>query len=238
MKLTFPLNTYTLTQGFGADPIAAVDTWYGSTLVRTGQHVYQVLAGQLGHNGLDLAAPRGTPIYAIHDGWLIEQTAKETGYGLRITHRFEADGHSWMAVYGHMERLENPTTFPFNWTLKQYPVKAGQVIGYVDSTGASTGDHLHLSLYPMNADSSKFLPNNGFGGAIDPMPYLKGITMVYFAHVKDTQEYGFVEETPYTKVYNRGTNETDIKFMAAKFGLNVLKTDGSIDFSRAKDISL
>lgn len=238
MKLTFPLKNYTLSQSFGADPVPDRDTWYGSFLVKAGQHVYQVLANQLGHNGVDLAAPRNEPIKAVYEGWIIERLGKNTGFGLRISHRFEAEGMSWMAVYGHMDHFAQDTEFNYNWDLKTHPVKAGQVIGYVDSTGASTGDHLHLSLYPMNKDGSKFLTTNGFGGAIDPMPYLKGDNMVYFAHKLGSQEYGFIEVTPFTEIYHRGTNEEDIKFQAAKFGLNITKADGTIDFTRAKDISI
>lgn len=238
MNLYFPLKTYMVNQPFGADPVPTRDTWYGDYLVKAGQHVYQILAKQIGHNGIDLGAPRNEPIYAIHGGWIIERVGRGTGYGLRIGQRFEADGRSWLAVYGHMDHFKNPDEFDYNWRLKLFPVKAGEVIGYVDSTGASTGEHLHLSLYVMNDDGSKFLPTNGFGGAIDPMPYLQGDFMVYFAHIAGTQEYGFVEETPFTKVYNRGTNESDIKFMAAKFGLNVTKADGTIDFTRAKDITI
>jgi len=133
--------------------------------------------GLKGHNGTDFKAPRGTPIKAIHDGWIIEQTARETGFGLRITQRIEFDGQYFMVVYGHMERLESDQNIPYDWNNKQYPVKAGQVIGYVDSTGFSTGDHLHLGLYPQDKDGNKLYSNNGYGGAIDAEPYFKGNIM-------------------------------------------------------------
>jgi len=223
MKLQWPLTGHeeaSISQGFG--PMGLDYAQFGL----------------LGHNGLDFPANLGTPIHAAFEGWIVEQVAKDTGFGLRITQRIEADGRSWLLIYGHMERLQDPTTFAYDFNFKGRHVYAGDVIGYVDSTGFSTGNHLHLGLYPMNEDGTYVLKTNGFGGAVDPLPYLKGDFMVYFAHVSGTQEYGFVEETPFTKVYNRGVNENDIKFMAAKFGLNVTKDDGSIDFSRAKDISI
>jgi murein DD-endopeptidase MepM/ murein hydrolase activator NlpD len=160
-----------LSHDFGNDPIASVDTWYGSTLVRKGQHVYQVLAGQDGHNGWDIAAPLGEPIYAPCNGWLVEQTAKETGYGLRVTMRAEAGGMHFMLVFGHMQRLELNQTFGYDWNNKTRPVRAGQAIGYVNSTGASTGNHLHFSVYPMKINGEKAIIN-GFGGAVDPTGYM------------------------------------------------------------------
>lgn len=160
-----------LTQSFGNNPIATQDTWFGNTLVKKGQYIYKVLANQDGHNGIDIAAPQNTPIYAPCDGWLIEQTAKDTGFGLRNTMRAEYGGQHFMLVFGHQDHFSNNTNIPYNWNLKSYPITAGDVIGYVDSTGASTGDHLHWSVYLMKINGEKVFPSNGFGGAIDPHEY-------------------------------------------------------------------
>ena len=160
-----------LTQLFGNDPVVSKDTWFGKILVRKGQHVYRVLANQAGHNGIDIAAARGEPIYCPADGWIIEQVAKDTGLGLRISIRHEVGGEFFFTTYGHMERLEMDKNVSWNWSNKQYPVRAGQVIGYVDSTGYSTGDHLHWSLYPVNSAGAKLHPDNGYGGAVDPFLY-------------------------------------------------------------------
>jgi hypothetical protein len=192
----------------------------------------------VGHNGLDLAANLGEEVRAAYDGVIIERLSKDTGFGKRISIRHLADGRSWFTVYGHLQRFVDPNEFEWDWDKKNVRVKKGEIIGYADSTGFSTGNHLHFGLYPMNEDGTSFLKNNGYGGAVDPLSYLKGLPMIYFAHVEGTSEFGFVEESPYTKVYYRGTNESDIPFQAAKFGLNVTKVDGSIDFSRAKDIKI
>lgn len=122
------------------------------------------------HNGVDFPAPKGTPIIAVADGYIIEQTAKDTGYGLRICLKFSLDGKLYVAVYGHMERLEDPTTFAWNFTNGK-TVKKGHVIGYVDSTGFSTGNHLHFGMYEYDAQGNKLNSNNGDGGAMDPMPF-------------------------------------------------------------------
>ncbi len=127
--------------------------------------------GLAGHNGIDIAAPKGTPILAPCDGWICEQTSKDTGYGLRITMRAENQGQYFQLVFGHMERLENPVTFPYDWNDKTRPVQTGQVIGYVNSTGFSTGNHLHLTLTPKKINGENAIINN-YGGAVDPVPYM------------------------------------------------------------------
>lgn len=175
-RMTVPvLDDVLITQLFGNDPIATQDTWYGNKLVKKGEHVYKILANQSGHNGIDIMCNKGTPIYAPADGWIIEQVAKDTGYGLRISIRHEVlvNGvtHYFFTVYGHMEKLEIDKNIGWNWNSKVYPVKMGQVIGYVDSTGYSTGDHLHWSLYPVLQNGNKLFPNNGFGGAVDPFEH-------------------------------------------------------------------
>lgn len=145
--------------------------------------------GLLGHNGLDYVAAKGTKIYAACDGWIVEQTSKETGYGLRITHRAGMDGRYYMILYGHMERLEKPFDMTWNWNDKSYPVKAGQLIGYVDSTGFSTGHHLHFGLFEMDSNGNRLNINNGYGGAINPTSFMAGeLEKPYMAQFK-TQNY-------------------------------------------------
>lgn len=86
------------------------------------------------HGGLDMAAPSGTPIYAITDGEII--SAKyESGYGNKIILRHEDGTETW---YCHQSAFE----------ITSGEVKAGELIGYVGSTGNSTGPHLHLEVHP------------------------------------------------------------------------------------------
>lgn len=225
------LDDVIISQYFGNDPIAERDTWYGNKLVKKGQHVYQVLAGQAGHNGIDIVADRGKPIYAPADGWLIEaQTG--AGLGIRASLRHEVDGRFFFTSYGHMEKLNVPVT-TWNWKNKAIPIKLGQIIGFVDSTGYSTGDHLHWSLYEVDANGNKLYQNNGFGGAVDPFLYghKKDIPMSnsIFVHKAGTSEYGF---------YLPDTSGEAAKDMALNLGLDILKADGSIDFSKAKEMEL
>jgi murein DD-endopeptidase MepM/ murein hydrolase activator NlpD len=115
----------------------------------------------------------GTPIYAIAKGFIIEQVSKDTGFGLRVSQRVSVGGRHYLVVYGHMERVETPGNVPYNWKNKSRPVKEGQIIGYVDSTGFSTGNHLHLGMYEQLEDGTRLNINNGYQGAINPEPFLK-----------------------------------------------------------------
>ncbi|NBP74075.1 MAG: M23 family metallopeptidase, partial [Alphaproteobacteria bacterium] len=87
------------------------------------------------HRGVDFAAPTGTPIYAAGDG-VISYRGRKGGYGnyIRIRH---AGGFN--SAYAHMSRFRKGVTLGSR-------VKQGEVIGYVGSTGRSTGPHLHYEI--------------------------------------------------------------------------------------------
>ena len=87
------------------------------------------------HTGVDYGAPRGTPIVAAGDG-TIDFADRKGGYGnyIRIRH---ANGYA--TAYGHMTRFASGSK-------PGARVKQGQVIGYVGSTGRSTGPHLHFEV--------------------------------------------------------------------------------------------
>lgn len=88
-----------------------------------------------GHQGIDYAAPKGTPIRATAPG-KIAFIGVQNGYGKVI---FVDHGNAYSTVYAHQSRFKNG--------LKQgADVEKGQIIGYVGSTGTSTGSHLHYEL--------------------------------------------------------------------------------------------
>ena len=94
------------------------------------------------HRAIDYAAPIGTPILATGDG-VVKRASYNGGYGHFISIRHN---DTWVTQYAHLSR---------------YAVKAGarveqgQVIGYVGSTGFSTGPHLH---YEMVKNGTKVNP--------------------------------------------------------------------------------
>ncbi len=95
-----------------------------------------IFQGIHGQNGVDLAAARGTPIYAAADGVVIivRNSGWNGGYGnyVVITH-----SNGTQTLYSHMKNAI---------TSYGQSISAGQVIGYVGSTGRSTGPHLHFEV--------------------------------------------------------------------------------------------
>ena len=87
------------------------------------------------HKGVDFAAPKGTPIYAGGNG-VIEFVGNNGGYGkyIRIRHNNE-----YKTAYAHLSRFKKGIS-------KGTRVNQGEIIGYVGSTGNSTGPHLHYEI--------------------------------------------------------------------------------------------
>ena len=120
------------------------------------------------HTGVDWAAPMGTPVYASGNG-VIEKMGWEGGYGryIRVRH-----ANGYQTAYGHM------SAFARNMT-EGKRVRQGQIIGYVGSTGLSTGAHLHYEI----------IVN---GRHVDPMKFrlprgrvLEGGTLASFEQERD-----------------------------------------------------
>ncbi|RGP42019.1 Lysostaphin [Altererythrobacter insulae] len=111
-----------------------------------GMRTHPVLGSRRKHKGIDLAAPTGTPIYATADG-MVGRAEWFSSYGLYI----EIDhGAELETRYAHMSRL---AVAEGQWVSK------GDLIGYVGSTGRSTGPHLH---YEVRVS----------GVAVNPIPYM------------------------------------------------------------------
>jgi murein DD-endopeptidase MepM/ murein hydrolase activator NlpD len=87
------------------------------------------------HKGLDFAAPQGTPVYATGDGTVSVAGYSDAGYGnhVRINH-----GYGYETLYGHMVRVK---------ARQGQKVTRGEVIGWVGSTGKSTGPHCHYEVH-------------------------------------------------------------------------------------------
>ena len=99
------------------------------------------------HKGIDMAGPVGTPIYATADG-IVGRAQWVGGYGkyIEINH-----GNEIQTRYGHMSRL--------NVEANQR-VKGGDLIGFMGSTGRSTGSHLHYEVRIA-------------GEAVNPVPFMQ-----------------------------------------------------------------
>lgn len=86
------------------------------------------------HAGLDFAAPSGTPIYATADGIVQAAGFNTDGYGNKVVINH---GYGYQTLYGHMVRVKAKVG---------QRVNRGEVIGYIGSTGKSTGPHCHYEV--------------------------------------------------------------------------------------------
>jgi hypothetical protein len=118
----------------------------GSISSPFGWRVHPITGKNRFHSGLDIAASRGTPIYAVQPGWVVF-SGTYAGYGNLVVIE-HADGlHTW---YGHSSVILKQSG---EW------VNAGDNIALVGSTGNSTGPHLHFEVRIR-------------GEAVDPLQYL------------------------------------------------------------------
>jgi murein DD-endopeptidase MepM/ murein hydrolase activator NlpD len=112
-----------------------------------GMRNHPVLGGRRAHSGVDLAGASGTPVYATADG-LVSRADRFGSYGnyIAIEH-----GGDLQTRYAHLSGFE---------VAAGERVTKGQLIGYVGSTGRSTGPHLHYEVRVA-------------GEAVDPRPYMQ-----------------------------------------------------------------
>lgn len=118
-----------------------------------GLRVHPVLGGMRAHKGIDLPAATGTPIYASANG-VVAKAEWFGGYGLCVELEH---GAALETRYGHMSRIA---------VAEGQRVRKGDVIGYVGSTGRSTGPHLHYEVRVA-------------GEAVNPLPYMQSAANLY-----------------------------------------------------------
>jgi murein DD-endopeptidase MepM/ murein hydrolase activator NlpD len=124
-----------------------------------GMRVHPITGKVARHNGIDIPAPRGTPIYATADG-IVGRAQRLGGYGnyVEVEH-----GNAIQTRYGHMSSyIVRPGQ----------QVRRGDILGYVGSTGRSTGNHLH---YEVRIE----------GAPVNPMPFVRSDQMAIAALTGD-----------------------------------------------------
>ena len=116
-----------------------------------------------GHQGVDMVADTGTPVYAAADGVVTVSEADATfGNWVEIDHGAGADGHRWTTRYAHMDDRSVQVG---------QTVQAGELVGHVGSTGQSTGNHLHFVVL---ADSAPVDPRYVTGAPLTSHTALTG----------------------------------------------------------------
>ena len=108
------------------------------------------------HAGLDFAAPQGTPIYATANGRVKIAGNSSGGYGIHVV---IDHGYGYETLYGHMVRVK---------TRAGQHVTRGEIIGYVGTTGKSTGPHCH---YEVRKNGNKIDPIYFFYNDLSPQQF-------------------------------------------------------------------
>ena len=121
-----------------------------------GYRVHPVYKTQNFHGGMDFAAKQGTPIYATGDGVVERADDLAQGYG---NHVVINHGFGYKTLYGHMVKFA---------TTAGKKVKRGELIGYVGSTGLSTGPHVH---YEVIKNGERINPINFYYGDLSSEEY-------------------------------------------------------------------
>lgn len=190
-ELFYPVKPMFVNQVFGANANA-----------------YYAQAGLKGHAGIDFMAKHGQKIYASHDGICYPEIDSHGGNGVVL----KSLDKSYQSIYWHL--IDDDAVVHTGQT-----VKAGDLLGYADSTGQSTGDHLHFQVTPLiNTDFG-----NGYNGAIDPQPFFNG---KYAEEINNPVPP--VAKFKFTKTLKNGSWNADVKQLQLVLGSQTLY-NGAID---------
>lgn len=166
LRLYYPARPFHINQVFGAnaDYYAKFHDSFGNPLK--------------GHDGVDLQATHGTPLYASMAGMARFSNDAHGGQGITIRGLEEFTEGFPVVIHWHMIGSTDPKyPSPIPLDFKEYPVKIGDFIGWADNTGApyeSSGDHCHLGLYYIDQSGAQTNLGNGFNGRVDPQPFFTG----------------------------------------------------------------
>lgn len=189
MKIYYPIKPIHVNQPFG-----------------TNYNSFYLQDGKKGHGGIDFRASHGQKIYASHDGVCYPTVDKHGGNGVVIK------GDEFSTIYWHL--IDDDAVVHTN-----QKIKAGDLLGYADNTGQSTGTHLHFGF------KIKGTPyDNGYGGYTDPQPYFNGL---YAEDINNPPQPE--EKFKFTKVLKMGSWNMDVRelqTLLASQGLYIGAIDG------------
>jgi hypothetical protein len=169
--------------------------------------------GIVGHNGIDLATNRGTPLLAPEKSYVLEVSSDPLGYGLTV-YLLGASGHGYR--YGHADNL---------FVRQGETVDRLTLVAYSGNTGNSTGPHLHFGTKPPSPNLQ-----NGFNGYVDPVPVLAWLEQQYAQEQDDemalTQDERDALELIRALSWNKGSIEGAIGKLgrAAEIGRTIRST--------------
>ena len=131
----------------------------------------------LGHNGIDWHGETGTPIYAAHSGKVVyaQEFQSVTGKAIKLL------GEGIATIYCHCSEL---------LVSAGQSVSAGQIIAKIGNSGSQyyyMAPHLHFGLYKVDGQGITINLDNGYRGAIDPLPFITQDIMEYI--IVDKEQY-------------------------------------------------
>lgn len=132
----YDVNGRTLARAFLRFPLNFIEI----TATFSESRLHPILGIDRPHHGIDFAARLGTPVRAIADGRILFAGWRKGGYGRSVEVEHEAN---YSSRYAHLQRLANGIR-------NGVKVLKGQIIGFVGSTGLSTGPHLHFEINQNN----------------------------------------------------------------------------------------
>jgi hypothetical protein len=200
LELYYPLKPHIVNQYFGTNdaciennslPISQrrITSKLGNICLPGYIELYPLL-GMKGHTGIDLYAFHGQTLYYCGPPGTVQelQTEIERGLGIGIItkNKFDFEGLNCQAKlrFWHLKTI----------TVKLGDeIKVGDIIGYCDSTGLSSGNHLHFELKPVvqnneNGVFTNILQSNGYFGSVNPEMYFNEKYAVYERKVKNSYE--------------------------------------------------
>ena len=151
-------------EGFAAPPMTnpLEDFSFAQTGASVGERINPFYKVKIMHNGLDLIAPAGTPVYAAADGYVKNVVKSRKGLGNVVT--IEHD-NGYETRYAHLADIE---------TRKGRKIKKGTRIGYVGVSGNSFAPHLH---YEVVRDTTVLDPVNYLFSSVTPSEYVNMLIM-------------------------------------------------------------
>jgi len=144
----------------------------------------------IGHNGIDIPYEDGTEVYASHDGKAHYSEDSRKGLGVTVT------GDGLKTISWHFKNAVKPLN-------STWEVKTGDLLGWGDNTGFSTSSHLHFGLKLLDNNGNVLNRDNGYDGAIDPIPYIVWFDMKFeLRQATGSSEVWLIRNGKKTHVYN------------------------------------
>ena len=184
LKIYRPIKTNFLTQGFGENRNCIKDGVIANKFIDgtcpAGFVPFYQSVGLKAHNGEDWLCYKGEPIYHCgeFEGTAKTEIDRSGGIGVDIISKdpFLDGGNRVKLRYWHLQKVN-----VFDGQI----IKSGDLIGWGDSTGLSSGDHLHWSLKVVDWQGNTLNKDNGFYGAIDFRPYFENVFILDVLNVKE-----------------------------------------------------